>query len=70
MKSIKYVIYREDEFYVAQALNVEVSSFGDTPGEAIANLQDAVSLYFKDESFDDLYHAVDEAMIGEAIINA
>ena len=70
MKSIKYVVYREDEFYVAQALNVEVSSFGDTAQEAIANLQDAVALYFKDEVFDDLYHPVDDAVIGEAVINA
>ncbi len=28
MKNIKYVVYREDKYYVAQCLNVDVSSFG------------------------------------------
>ncbi|WP_404424429.1 type II toxin-antitoxin system HicB family antitoxin [Nibricoccus sp. IMCC34717] len=35
-------------FYVAQCLNVEVASFGDTIKEAIANLKVAVELYFED----------------------
>ena len=70
MKSIKYVTYREDEFIVAQALNVDVSSFGDTVEEAVENLQDAVTLYLKDEDVEGLFHTVDDAVIGEAVINA
>src|SRR5258706_14344951 len=49
MKSIAYCVYREDEFIVAQCLNVEVSSFGSTRGEAVANLKEAVELYFEGE---------------------
>jgi hypothetical protein len=30
MKPIAYCVYREDEFIVAQCLNVDVSSFGVT----------------------------------------
>jgi predicted RNase H-like HicB family nuclease len=33
---------------VAQALNVEVSSFGDTPDEARSAIREALELYFED----------------------
>ena len=44
---MNYVIYREGEFFVAQCLNVDVSSFGSTREEAVANLKEAVELYFE-----------------------
>jgi len=37
--------YQEGEYYVAQCLNVDVSSFGETIDEAISNLKEAVELY-------------------------
>lgn len=71
MKTMKYVVYREDEFFVSQCLNVDVSSFGNTIDEAIANLKDAVSLYLSgDDEAKQTYHTVDDAMIGESSINA
>ena len=45
-----YVVYREDEFFVAQCLNVDVSSLGATRAEAAANLKEAVELCFEGES--------------------
>jgi predicted RNase H-like HicB family nuclease len=45
---LQSVVYREGEHYVAQCLNVDVSSFGDTEAEALANLQEALELYFED----------------------
>src|SRR5262249_40351467 len=45
---VQAVVYREAEHYVAQCLNVDVSSFGDTETEALANLQEALELYFED----------------------
>jgi predicted RNase H-like HicB family nuclease len=45
---IEVVIYQEDDQWVAQALNVEVSSFGSTPEEARAAIQEALELYFED----------------------
>jgi predicted RNase H-like HicB family nuclease len=45
----KTVVWREDKYYVAQCLNVDVSSFGKTKKEALANLGEALELYFKDE---------------------
>ena len=46
IKNIKYVVYKEDKFYVSQCLNVDVSSFGESIDEAISSLKEAVSLYF------------------------
>ena len=46
--NLQTVVYLEDEHYVAQCLNVDVSSFGDTEVEALANLQEALELYFED----------------------
>jgi predicted RNase H-like HicB family nuclease len=50
---VDVVIYREGPHWVAQALNVDVSSFGDTLEEARAAIREALELYFEDdESFD------------------
>jgi predicted RNase H-like HicB family nuclease len=46
--NLQTVVYREGEHYVAQCLNVDVSSFGDSEAEALANLQEALELYFED----------------------
>ncbi len=47
--NFKSVIWNEGKYYVAQCLNVDVSSFGKSKKEALANLNEAVSLYFEDE---------------------
>ncbi|MBI4311230.1 MAG: type II toxin-antitoxin system HicB family antitoxin [Chloroflexi bacterium] len=49
MQTIQVVLYREGKFWVAQALNVDVSSFGDTKDEARAAIKEALELYFEDE---------------------
>jgi predicted RNase H-like HicB family nuclease len=48
MKAIKFCVHKEPPYYVAQCLNVGVSSFGDSMEDAIANLKEAVELYFED----------------------
>ena len=50
---LKNIVWKEGDFYVAQCLNVEVSSFGDTKEEALKNLQEALDLYFEDMPFED-----------------
>ena len=47
--SVKSVVWQEGKYYVAQCLNVEVSSFGETRQEALANLNEALELYFEDQ---------------------
>ena len=46
--NLKNIIWKEGKYYVAQCLNVEVSSFGSTKKEALKNLQEAVELYLED----------------------
>lgn len=50
MKSrhLEVVIYREGDGFVAQCLNVNVASEGDTEREALANIREALELYFED----------------------
>lgn len=52
MKQAVYqsVVYKEGRYYVAQCLNVDVSSFGDNEQDALINLQDALELYLADAS--------------------
>ncbi len=50
MKQVVYqsVVYKEGNYYVAQCLNVDVSSFGKSEKEALTNLQEALELYLED----------------------
>jgi predicted RNase H-like HicB family nuclease len=69
MKPIAYCVSREDEFIVAQCLNVDVSSFGATREEAVANLKEAVELYFEGES-GIAFTFVSEVVVGQEMVNA
>lgn len=68
-RAVKYCVYQEDRFYVAQCLNVDVSSFGETAEEAVANLQEALELYFEDADPAD-YRPVGEVLVGESQVSA
>ena len=48
MRTIEVVICRDEKAWVAQALNVDISSFGDTRREAQAAIKEALGLYFED----------------------
>ncbi len=50
MKKLRFknVVWQEGKYYVAQCLNVDVSSFGETKKEALAHLEEALNLYFED----------------------
>jgi predicted RNase H-like HicB family nuclease len=41
-------LYEEDEQYVAVCPELNVSSFGGTPAEALASLKEAVSLFLEE----------------------
>jgi predicted RNase H-like HicB family nuclease len=69
MKPMAYCVYREDEFFVAQCLNVDVSSFGNTREEAVANLKEAVELYFDGEPKDG-FTTVTDIAVGQEMVNA
>jgi predicted RNase H-like HicB family nuclease len=43
------VVWKEGKYYVAQCLNIDISSFGKSKNEALENLQEALELYLEDE---------------------
>jgi len=45
---INSAVWKEGDYFVAQCLNIDISSFGDTKQEALTNLQEALELYFED----------------------
>jgi predicted RNase H-like HicB family nuclease len=47
-RTIEVVFYREGDQWVARALNVDVSSFGDSLKEARSAIKEALELYFED----------------------
>jgi predicted RNase H-like HicB family nuclease len=40
-------IWREGDWYVAQCLEIDVASQGETEDEALSNLREALELYFE-----------------------
>ena len=40
-------VWREGDWYVAQCLELDVASQGETETEALANLKEALELYFE-----------------------
>ena len=69
MKNIKYLIYKERDYYVSQCLNIDVSSFGKTIEEAKEGLMEAVGLYFEEEGSEKDFIQINEAMLGENMMN-
>ena len=69
MKNIKYVVYKEGDYYVSQCLNVDVSSFGESIDEAISALKEALALYFEDSDDNAEFQVIGETLLGEDSIN-
>ncbi|OQX00788.1 hypothetical protein BWK69_00785 [Candidatus Parcubacteria bacterium A4] len=46
--NLKNIVWKEGKYYVSQCLNVDISSFGETKKQALANLNEALELYFED----------------------
>ncbi len=44
MRNIHYSLYREDNDYVAQCLDLDISSFGATEQKALHHLREAMEL--------------------------
>ena len=49
-QTVRYVVYEQDGAFVAQGLDVDVASEGDTEQEAVLNLREAFELYFDAEA--------------------
>jgi len=69
IKTLKYIVQKEDKYYVSQCLNVDVSSFGNTVQEAIDNLNEALLLYFEDKEALFTITPIQETLMGETRIH-
>ncbi len=49
MKKLHTILWKEDKWFIAKALEVEVASQGKTEEEALKNLKEALELYFEDQ---------------------
>jgi len=67
--TLKYIIYKDEKYFVAQCLNVDVSSFGETIQEAQENIKEALELYFEDEARKKEVIQIDEVLFGETVVN-
>ena len=54
MRKIHSVVWKEDNWFVAKALEVEIASQGKSEKEALSNLKEALELYFEDQTTIDL----------------
>ena len=68
-RTLKYIVYKEDKYYVSQCLNVDVSSFGDSAQDAVDNLNEALALYFEDKGALDEIVTIQETVLGETRID-
>ena len=66
----KNIVWKEGEYYVAQCLNIEVSSFGKSKEEALKNLNEAIELYMEDASVDDMNEIEEPEIIHSQIEHA
>jgi len=67
--TLKYIIYRDGKYFVAQCLNVDISSFGESIQDAKDNLKEAIELYFEGERGTEEVIQIDEVLFGETVVN-
>ena len=48
---LQTIVWKEGRYWVAQCLNVDVSSFGSTQKSALKNIKEALELYFEGAKF-------------------
>ncbi len=46
--TVNSVVWHEGNHFVSQCLDVDIASFGATKDEALANLREALELYWED----------------------
>jgi len=67
---LQNVVWKEGKYYVAQCLNIDISSFGKTQNEALKNLLEAVELYLEDKNSDDLGLVHSPKLIKQSLAHA
>ena len=66
--SLPAKVWKEGHWYVSQSLEVNVASQGETEEEALANLKEALELYFEDLPESATIPKISEVTVGELAI--
>lgn len=53
-RTLHAIIWKEEKFFVAKLLELELASQGKTKEEALKNLKEALDLYLEDENIQSL----------------
>jgi hypothetical protein len=69
-RSLHVVIYREGDGFVAQCLNVDVASDGDTEDQARESLREALELYFDEPDADAAWAPVGDAHLEQLTVKS
>lgn len=70
MIALENVVWQEGKYFVAQCLNVNVSSFGETKTKALKNLNEALELYFEDVDISSISEIKQPEIIHTSFSNA
>lgn len=68
--TLQFVIYREDDSFVAQCLNVDVATDGATEEEARSNLREALELYLSDPDAGEVLASVTDAHVEQLTLKS
>ena len=68
--ALQHIVWQEGKHYVAQCLNVDVSSFGDNREDALSNLKEALELFFEDVSPDQIQTVNDPEIVTTSLQRA
>ncbi|MCY4046678.1 MAG: type II toxin-antitoxin system HicB family antitoxin [Candidatus Dadabacteria bacterium] len=48
LEKLRALVWKEGDVFVSRLNGTNISSYGETPDEAVCNLKEAVELYFED----------------------
>jgi predicted RNase H-like HicB family nuclease len=68
--NLKNIVWKEGKYYVAQCLNIDISSFGKTKKEALNNLDEALELYFEDIKTPHIVKVENPEVVGLSLMHA
>ncbi len=66
--SLQTIVWKEGKHWVAQCLNIDISSFGSTQKQAMANVKEALELYFEDRNARECVPKVKSATIRSTLL--
>jgi len=69
-REIQAVVWKEGRQYVAQCLDVDVSSFGSTEKSALAHLREAVELRFEGKKLPRVSHVKKPSLVSFDLVCA